>query len=77
MLVNRFYFIKSDGIGFQFALVKSDEIDQSHHFLCSKMIYFIECDGIEKKYLFFLILQCQWHKHSSEVLENTLLILRG
>ena len=26
MLVNRFYFIKSDGIGFQFALVKSDEI---------------------------------------------------
>ena len=27
MLVNQFYFIKSDGIGFQFALVKSDEIE--------------------------------------------------
>ena len=53
-----------------FYFIKSGEIDQSHHILCSKLIYFIECDGIEKKYLFFLILQCQWHKHGSEVLEN-------
>jgi hypothetical protein len=28
-------------------------------------------------YLFFRIIQCQWHKHGSDVLENTLLILRG
>ena len=30
-----------------------------------------------KSYLFFLIIQCQWHNHGSEVLANTLLILRG
>ena len=29
------------------------------------------------EYLFFSILQWQWHRHGSEVLENTLLILRG
>ena len=28
-------------------------------------------------YLFFYLLQCQWPRHGSEVLENTLLILRG
>ena len=30
-----------------------------------------------KSYLFFLIIQCQWHNHGSEVLANTLRILRG
>ena len=29
------------------------------------------------EYLFFFLLQWQWHRHGSEVLENTLLILRG
>ena len=44
--------------------------------------YLVKSDGIEKyqtcgNIYFFFILQCQWHQHGSEVLENTLLILRG
>ena len=44
--------------------------------------YIVKSDGIGKyqtceNIYFFFILQCQWHQHGSEVLENTLLILRG
>ena len=44
--------------------------------------YLVKSDGIEKyqtcgNIYFFFILQCQWHQHGEEVLENTLRILRG
>ena len=48
MLVNWFYFIKSDGIDFQFALVNCDSIDQYHHVLWSKIFYYIKRDGIDQ-----------------------------
>ena len=44
--------------------------------------YIVKSDGIGKyqtceNIYFFFILQCQWHQHGEEVLENTLKILRG
>ena len=44
-------------------------------FVCK--IYFTFYICILYIYLFFYLLQCQWLRHGSEVLENTLLILRG
>ena len=49
-------------IAYFFTILQMTGIDQCHS---------------SGEYLFFSILQWQWHRHGSEVLENTLLILRG
>ena len=89
ILLRKKYYIKSDGIDQYHQILysesyeaKSDGIGQYHQILWSKIFYLVKSDGIEKyqtceNIYFFFILQCQWHQHGSEVLENTLLILRG